>query len=187
MTNKNYNQVYDMIEFARDIGADGISFKPIDFSTKDEGIKHLLLSEEQATELKNNLRGGLILLKKIKLNNVIASSSMFLNGDVMDGIYTEHIYEKIGCYAPWYFGRIFVNKRFSPCCHMPSLVSLDSKNNFEKIWFSSKYKKFREKLRKMRMGDKIMKKCKVCSQDDFILNLKIEKKLKELNLLQFLK
>ena len=156
--NLNYKDITGMLEFALDVGADGIQFVPID-PVKDR-TEVLLASEQERKQL-------LELLYKIKKNYdsssfkytsldgrsiVLADFDGFITRieklDLKSGAYDEERVEKIPCYVGWLFARVMATGNVVPCCKGHRMVMGNvHEDSFRKIWNSKKYREFRYKAK----------------------------------------
>jgi len=145
----NFMETREMLDFALDVGADGIYYTVIDsVQPKTEG---LLLQEDQLPILEDH-----ILQVKDKVDGLNANGNSFLL-DNFDGFmrrfqslgattgnYDKIAVEEIPCYIGWIFCRILPNGDVSPCCRGVDLPMGNLENTgFAEIWNSKKYMKFR--------------------------------------------
>jgi MoaA/NifB/PqqE/SkfB family radical SAM enzyme len=181
ITNFNYREMPAMVEFAKEIGADFVSFKP---TSTLEGTNSLLLSKEQIEEAVNHAKKLLVKMKEEGIDNNLDNFIKLVTQD-LSGQYTEDLIRKIGCYTTWYYWRVTADKTFAPCCHAPIHVKI-GEDRFEEIWNSPTYKKFRRKIKEHNQKkEKVAyEECKIC--EHFKKNSEILKELEKHNLLQFL-
>jgi MoaA/NifB/PqqE/SkfB family radical SAM enzyme len=182
----NCQDLYEMVKLAKDVDADFITFRPINTYFRS-GLESLLLTKEQTEWMLKQKKKLINYMRNhgIRSNFEERMENLEING-TRPSFYTEGLYKKIGCYSAWNFWMFMVNGIFSPCCHAP--IKIDTKNeiNIEKMWDSTEWKVFREKIKKMN-SEKILAydMCRRC--ENFEKNLALHEELKKHNLLQFLK
>jgi MoaA/NifB/PqqE/SkfB family radical SAM enzyme len=183
VTNRNFNGIEEMIKFAIRMGSNFIGFSLLD--ARDEEIKKLLLAKSQIIYLDHKVKKLIQRYKNVINNNFELFRMQINQKNSANGIYSKNIYKKIGCYTPWYFWRVFVDGRFSTCCHPIIITKLGKNVDFIKIWNMSKFKEFREKMKNLNKQKEIGYWCKGCTNLNFSKNFKVHEELKRNNLLQF--
>ncbi len=173
--NLNYFEVNKMIDFAKEVGADAISFKRLATMPFTKG---LLLNENQVKELDERLglamsqseSAGIAADIKQFRNNILSG---FTNGD-----YTSKIYTQLPCYIGWLYSRILCDGSVVPCCGCWS-YRIDNLHNysFKEIWHSKKYSAFRKKSIGIAKDASITKECACHSCAHSGMNMGIYRRL----------
>lgn len=155
--NVNYTEAVEMINLAREIGAQKVAYKRMD-TIPD--IELLLLDKEQ----KEQLNDKLLVCESLSHNagikvNVSEFRSFTLSG-LTDGNYTSQLYDKVPCYTGWLYSRILVSGDVVACCGCcDKKLGNVNERSFIEIWNSKEYTKFRIKMRNIVNDKTIMKVC----------------------------
>ncbi|MDP2924042.1 MAG: radical SAM protein [Candidatus Omnitrophota bacterium] len=151
ITNLNYQELPQMVSFAREVKADYVSFAPVDAIS--DYTDSLLLSDEQRNELlnladslKNN--DGFLLFDFDEFIRKISSES------ASRGDYDKDIIDAIPCYAGWLFARLNADGSINSCLKSHRIpVGNIYEQRFSQIWNSEKQREFRRKTRKFKKDD----------------------------------
>lgn len=148
ITNLNYTEIDQMAYLAREVGADAVSFAPIDAISGY--TDSLLLSNEQRKGLLNacvSLRkeGGVRLFDFDEFMRKVSSA------DAVTGDYDKDIIDSIPCYAGWLFARLNADGSVNSCLksHRIPIGNIYSKR-FSEIWNSEKQREFRRMTRRFK-------------------------------------
>ena len=143
----NYQEIGDMIKFAKEVKAESIEFAPLD--PIPGRTEFLLLNEKQRKELVSNVKEIIKKVKKGEYKGLHFSSlegfyERISNKLATRGIYDSRIVSEIPCYVGWVFTRIMANGDIIPClkAHRMPLGNV-YKDRFAKIWTSKEYNYFR--------------------------------------------
>jgi MoaA/NifB/PqqE/SkfB family radical SAM enzyme len=182
ITNQNYKEIEEAMKFAIRVGSNHMGFSLLD--VRDKGTKKLLLTKSQLKYLNYEIEKLMKIYKNFNSNLELFHIQVSQKHSAK-GTYSQDMYKKIGCYTPWYFWRVFVDGRFSTCCHPIIITKLDKNVDFIKIWNMPKFKEFREKMKNLNKQKEIGYWCKGCTNLNFSKNFKVHEELKRNNLLQF--
>ena len=154
ISNLNYNEIKEIINFAFLVKADSVDFTMMD--PVEGRTEKLLLNEKQRRELireiskvreyvnKKNAEFGI----ELKINSLEQFLRRVSNKESKKGIYDSNIVDTIPCYAGWTFARVMANGDILSCLksHLMTVGNIH-KQRFKKAWHSKKQKLFREKSR----------------------------------------
>jgi MoaA/NifB/PqqE/SkfB family radical SAM enzyme len=134
----NYYKVYEFIKLAKELNINHVRFQLMHSAGNTR--KYLLKSDQLKT-----LKVLMIKVKKFAKQNDI---NVVENIDIqMDYIkpntcsWSKNIYQKRGCYAGWFFSRIYTDKSVSFCCQGKVVGEIDK--SFKDIWESPIYNRSR--------------------------------------------
>lgn len=172
ITNKNFQDIKQIFDFAIEVKADDLFFK---IMGKSQGTEFLYLKKEHINALKNEIER--IMKQKIYLeinNNLEFIRRMLLSKNIEKGFYSEEILNNLPCYIGWDFARIMVDGKVSFCCTPVIIVGNIKNKNFRDIWESKKYAKLRKEGKNMKI-DRLCKNYSNCVH--YIDNLRIHETL----------
>ena len=160
----NYKEINKMIDLAIKFNANRISFK---LMSTIEGTEKLALNTIARNELLNEL---IPLAKEYTKRYNLKTNLKVLESQITNSEYRQPLND-IGCYAGWYYSRIYLTGDVFFCCKHFKMGNVYS-NSFREIWYSDIYQNFREriKLKDFPIG------CSQCGKYD--LNYKINKILR---------
>ena len=147
VTNKNYNRLDLLSDFAANNDVDFLEFK-IAYLPFDIFKRELALSENQIKDLIFNLKK---INKNISIRNNIASFVSTLqrrinyDKDLKDKGKTC-LRKKMFCFKPWASGTILTDGTVLSCIYNAEAIGNINNESFSKLWFSNKYNKFRNNL-----------------------------------------
>lgn len=139
INNKNYNEIIKMTKFAKEVGADEVTFKLIDLRDFSMFLK---LNGEQIKVVKRDIRKAKELAKEINIEIQDHLDFQLENINVKTGNWSENVYTKTGCFIGWWFAYYRLDDVFTFCCSIKEVDRLKDKS-FKDIWFSDDYNKFR--------------------------------------------
>jgi len=154
ISNLNYNEIKEMIDFAFLVNADSIDFTMMD--PVEGRTEILLLNEEQRCKLikginkvrnyVNKKNAGLGV--ELKINALEQFLRRISNEESKKGKYDSNIVDTMPCYAGWTFARVMANGDILSCLksHLMPIGNIH-KQSFKKVWYSKKQRLFREKSR----------------------------------------
>ena len=145
LTNRNYHELIDMVKQARDVGADSLMLEVMHQTGRE--ADELLLGPMQIRELKSLHRAAEILCAKygIRLTDHLKLQLDYIDEET--SLWTDRVYEGRGCYAGWFFGRLYTNRAVSFCCQGKILGRLDGETSYSDLWFSDDYDVIRRKAK----------------------------------------
>jgi len=187
ISNLNYNEIKEMIDFAFLVKADSVDFTMMD--PVEERTEILLLNEKQRCKLikdinkvkdyvdKKNAELGV----ELKVNALDQFLRRVSNENSKEGKYDSDIVDIIPCYAGWTFARIMANGDILSCLksHLIPIGNI-YKQSFKIAWYSKKQRLFREKS-KCKKSDPYFSKIKCYkSCDNLGTNLSIHGKIQSM-------
>ena len=187
ISNLNYDEIKEMIDFAFLVRADSVDFTMMD--PVEGRTEILLLNEEQRYELikeiskvreyvnKKNAEFGV----ELKVNSLEQFLRRVSNENSKEGNYDSNIVDTIPCYAGWTFARVMANGNILSCLksHLMPIGNI-YKQSFKKAWYSKKQRLFREKS-KCKKSDSYFSKINCYkSCDNLGTNLSIHGKIQSL-------
>jgi len=187
ISNLNYNEIKEMIDFAFSVKADSVDFTMMD--PVEERTEILLLNEKQRCKLikdinkvkdyvdKKNAELGV----ELKVNALDQFLRRVSNENSKEGKYDSDIVDIIPCYAGWTFARIMANGDILSCLksHLIPIGNI-YKQSFKIAWYSKKQRLFREKS-KCKKSDPYFSKIKCYkSCDNLGTNLSIHGKIQSM-------
>ncbi len=187
ISNLNYDEIKEMIDFAFLVRADSVDFTMMD--PVEGRTEILLLNEEQRCELieeiskvknyvnKKNAELGV----ELRVNALDQFLRRISNENSKEGNYDSNIVDTIPCYAGWTFARVMANGDILSCLksHLMPISNI-YKQSFKKAWYSKKQRLFREKS-KCKKSDSYFSKINCYkSCDNLGTNLSIHGKIQSL-------
>ncbi|MBI3071509.1 MAG: radical SAM protein [Deltaproteobacteria bacterium] len=164
ITRQNYFELVEMIELAHRIGAARVSFKLVSVS---QGTERLAPTDVERQELRETLipraRARAAALKVRANLDTFASQLAGESGAAFP-------IEEIGCHAGFYYSRIYLDGRVFYCCEHFEVGDLRVAE-FDEIWWSAAYERFRAKMRR----GEFLPACHRCGKYD--LNFSVAKEL----------
>lgn len=188
ISNLNYKDIYNMVNFALEVQADAIDFALVD--TIPGRTDTLLLNAEQRLELSGaieNISQNMEIRKRIEIMGLMKIINRLRNPFSEEGHYDKGIIDNLPCYTGWIFSRILANGDVNAClkAHRYPVGNIYNES-FRSIWNSSQQQLFRAKTRVANKDDIFFgligndPNAKIgCYRgcDDFEKNLKMHKKL----------
>ena len=150
ITNKNYDRLDSLIDFAAKNNIKAINFSVL---IEWDSCRELSMKNVPWDKAKKILKK---LNSRLKRYNVYSNLSSIIKYGL-----SSHSLPKF-CYAPWEI--LFINSRGEvlPCCILASYYTIVvgdiRKNSLEEIWFGKQMEEFREKIK----GREYFDKCKFC-------------------------
>jgi len=143
LTRRNVGEVPDMVALGGRLGVKRVNFKA---PSLEGGTEPLRLSPAQQDDLLTELvPRALALAREEGINtNLAVCASQFESDE--PGVFPI---EQVGCYAGWFYSRVFVDGTVRYCCSDSIVVdSLEGGASFEDVWLSERYDAMREYLRR---------------------------------------
>jgi len=143
ITNLNYRDTGAMVDFARNVKADAVSFSLLD--AIPSYTDSLLLSGQQRKELL-----GLCAILRKNGKRILFDFNEFMRrisaSGMTNGEYDKDVVNAIPCYAGWLFARLNANGTINSCLKSHRIpVGSIYDNRFAQIWNSEKQREFRKK------------------------------------------
>ena len=187
ISNLNYNEIKEMIDFAFLVKADSVDFTMMD--PVEGRTEILLLNEKQKCELIkeiNKMKGyvdkkNAELGVELKVNSLEQFLRRVSNENSKEGKYDSDIIDAIPCYAGWTFARVMANGDVLSCLksHLIPIGNI-YKQSFKSLWYSKKQRLFREKSRYKKSDPYFSKINCYKSCDNLGTNLSIHGKIQSL-------
>jgi len=137
LTNKNYNQLGDLIKELAPYKINFVYILPMIELT--EGSKHLKISKMEVSEVDRFLKEADDISKEydIKSNiEEIIKKNLFLYSNKMEKIILEGNEKLPSCFLPWYTMNINSDGSVTPCPQWPKSEGIKlNKNYLRRIWF----------------------------------------------------
>jgi len=173
--NLNYQETVEVIELAKEVGADSIGFKRIDVIPE---TRELLLNNDQLRELKSLLKKAKGKSIKLGIKTSIGFYQKYIVDGLTTGVYTHNYYSNVPCYVGWLSSRILSDGNIIPCCGCYDTILGNIHNDsFAGVWSSEKYQQFRQKSINIQKDSEFVQNCKCYSCIDFEFNLGVYKRL----------
>jgi MoaA/NifB/PqqE/SkfB family radical SAM enzyme len=136
------DKLVDLFEYAAKKGIDGIGlqpFHPIQARAK-ELVEEFLIPEEKITVLKDLLNTIIL-----RYPAILSNSTFFIRN--IPEFYRDHKMPAEACYAGLQEVHIYPDGSVSPCCFIPSVLSL-RENSLKKVLASKEFNALLKKARK---------------------------------------
>jgi MoaA/NifB/PqqE/SkfB family radical SAM enzyme len=146
----NYDKVYEFIKLAKEMSIKHVRFQ---FMHSAGDTKKYLLKPEQLKKLR------ILMIKVNKFAhqnhiNIVENIDIQINSIKPNTCsWSNNIYPKRGCYAGWFFSRIYTDKSVSFCCQ--GKVIGEIKTTFKDIWDSSTYDRSRSIARNFELENNL--------------------------------
>jgi radical SAM superfamily enzyme YgiQ (UPF0313 family)/MoaA/NifB/PqqE/SkfB family radical SAM enzyme len=192
ISNLNYHEVGQMVEFAEETGSEAVEFTVVD--TIPGATDRLTLDRDQRQEILAKCEQILKRNNKVQILNIEHFMRRLSDACADQAQYDSGFLGKSSCYVGWVFSRIMPDGDVNFClkAHRIPVGNL-YKNSFREIWNSKEQKEFRGRALKFDKNDSFFhsigndKDCKVgCykSCDDIGRNIHIQRHLDELSPIQ---
>ena len=190
VTNVNYHELVDMTKQARALGADELMFEMM--HRTGHRSDDLVLSPLQIRELRGLLRASQILAAKYGLILTDHLAVQLAHVDPQTARWSDGLYGERGCFAGWFFGRLYTDRTVSFCCQGKILGDLTDRS-FRSLWFSEEYDRIRRKAKVfdpadnhafLAGGDLIAPGCTACG--NYYTNNQYHERIRRLGLARFL-
>jgi len=169
-TSLNYFEAEQVLDICAKIGVDEVLYR---YALIHKGIEYLDLGVNQKREF-----GKLMRQIELKANQlgIVPRIELPTDEDTPALVKNESppLYLKIPCYVGWYLTLITAEGTVYPCCQCVQNMGQVGKQSFRDIWFSDKYRQFRN----LTKGFPINKgggldgcRCDMCGLDRFNLSL----------------
>lgn len=165
---RNLQEVFQMLKFAKEIGADSLGISHLYVHTKDMEIESLDNCKEEVNEM---LLSAVQLAKEIQINLVIPPlyeiEPMALPIEKFSAGFHKSKFKKIIQRCSFLWERVYIdgNANIIPCCE-PShpVVGSIKDNNFEEIWNGRLYQVMRNTF----TGEGFYPLCKKCAEEGYL-------------------
>lgn len=171
----NYQETAKLVELAKELGAESISFKRLDVIPQTKG---LLLTEGQLKELETLLDEAERKAGQLGIRTSAASYRKYVLSGLTSGVYTRQLYREIPCYVGWRVVRVLSNGDVIPCCGCYEFILGNiHQSSFIDIWNSREYEEFRRLSINIQKSSSLFKRCKCYSCTDHNMNLAVYRRL----------
>ena len=185
ISNLNYHEVEQMVEFAEETGSEAVEFTVVD--TIPGATDRLTLDQDQRREILANCEQILKRNNKVQVLNMEHFMRRLSDACANQAQYDSGFLGKSPCYVGWVFSRIMPDGDVNFClkAHRIPVGNL-YKNSFREIWNSKTQREFRERALKFDKSDSFFhfigndKDCEVgCykSCDDIGRNMHVQRHL----------
>ncbi|OGR03616.1 MAG: hypothetical protein A2284_11005 [Deltaproteobacteria bacterium RIFOXYA12_FULL_61_11] len=183
----NFHEVRGMLEYALELGADGVYYTLVDaIRGRTDG---LLLNAEQRNLVLAEAPGILARVEEVQatgkpflLDNFDGFLTRLRSPGADLGVYDKQELEHLPCTVGWHFCRILADGRVAPCCRGAEHPLGDLKEQrFKDIWHSPTYDDFRRKARDLPKTDPYFHRLGCYIMCDNLMHIRnLERKLAEL-------
>lgn len=180
LSNKIYDKIDKLIEFASGVGCEDITFIPL--IPYDEQARKIELSEKQKLGLKEKIEKLLRISRKFGINTNLAELNLSFSNNKMDETILKEIKDSpkdlphSPCFEPFLHLLVKANGETTFCCMIENSPENIKEKSLEKIWFG----KYFDEQRRNFVNKIIRKECKFCVYSQFMRNWKIREVLKSL-------
>jgi MoaA/NifB/PqqE/SkfB family radical SAM enzyme len=167
---QNFKELFEFAEFANQVGADKVSFQPLD-TFDDMGLLKMKLTEEQTISVREEL---------MKLKPYLSSKGIDHNINhflkiFMQDLDTMELYRLIPCYIGWLGIRLQINGEVNLCCRCYESLGNIFEKSIQEIWYGKIYQKFRNEALEISRRRTPLGSCDCQSCPHYTLNLKVHK------------
>lgn len=161
---QNCHELVEMVEFAASVGARRLHLK---VASTGEGTEAVALGPAERAQV---LAQADAVARRLAETGVGANLELFLS-QVRAPEEAEAPAGVPGCYAGWFYSRVYVDGRVFLCCKHETLVGDISRQSFREIWFGDAYRAMRARLR----AGRLFPFCAHCGNRD--LNASVHRRL----------
>jgi radical SAM protein with 4Fe4S-binding SPASM domain len=136
---QNFDNVYSFAEFAAEVGAERVFYRPVD-DVKEPGLKNLIPTQEQAALVKKQLEAVDSYLE----SRGISHNIRYFRKVFRQKLDTTALHRLIPCYYGWLAVMIDPDGTVYPCCRCYESLGNVYEKNFSDIWHGESYRKFRK-------------------------------------------
>ncbi len=167
ISNKNYNQLKNIVRLASEIGVDSIKFESLTIHSKIG--KKLELNGKQIEELQQDIHKIASLSEELNVKtNILDFNTDSVNQDKVN-------FSNIVCYEPWYHLVIKTDGSVGPCCLSDDKMINIKEMSLRDIWFSPYFENLRESILKRNLP----RYCSICNVGQVFQNQLIRQELKK--------
>jgi MoaA/NifB/PqqE/SkfB family radical SAM enzyme len=177
LSNKIYDKIDKLIEFASEVGCEDITFIPL--IPYDEQARKIELSEKQKLRLEEKKENLIKISKKFGINTNLAE----LNFSVLSDRMSEAILKEIEnspkdlihspCFEPFLHLLVKANGETTFCCMMENSPENIKEKSLEQIWFGDYFNEQRRNF----INKNVRKECEFCVFSQFTRNREIRGEL----------
>ena len=169
---QNYDGIFDFVEFARQVRADKVSFRPV-HDLDDPGLARVVPTAKQAAAVREQLGAARSRLEAPELSHNIDSFLRVFQQDLN----TRDLYRLIPCYYGWLLARIEPDGPVYPCCRCYESMGNIYERSFREIWYGGSYRRFRQEALSINRRRSGVRDCDCDSCPHHTANLKVYKAL----------
>ncbi|MFC1666696.1 radical SAM protein [Candidatus Omnitrophota bacterium] len=163
ISNMNYHEIFEMVDFALDTGSESLEFTVID--TIPDATDALLVNRDEAMEvarkcdiLKSRIDKGEF-KKSLRILNWEHFYRRISSTFAEQGQYDKGLLDGLPCYVGWTFARILADGNVNSCLKSHRFpVGNICRMKFSKIWNSPRQREFRKNALKRKEGNQFFAK-----------------------------
>jgi MoaA/NifB/PqqE/SkfB family radical SAM enzyme len=144
ITTHNAGQLPAMAEQAVELGADILMFELMHATGAE--TQDLVCTAEQLRALPDAIAEAKRICDAAGIEMTDHLSVQLENVDEATTHWSDQLYDGRGCFAGWFFGRLYTDKKVSFCCQGKVLGELTD-SGFKDLWFSDTYAGIRSKAK----------------------------------------
>jgi len=168
VTSQNKEDLLRIAEFADEVGANGVLYRPVD-DIEDEGLARVVPTAEEASFVRKQLPEVKAFLESKGIaHNIPNFEKVF--GTQLD---TRRLYRLIPCYYGWLSVRISAEGDVYPCCRCYQPMGNIYEQTFSEIWYGEMYRRFRKEALKLPGQDTPISDCDCFSCVHHTANLRV--------------
>jgi radical SAM protein with 4Fe4S-binding SPASM domain len=131
---QNCDSLFDFAEFAAQVRANRVMYRPVD-DVDDDGLAQLILTEEQAVHVREQL---------VKVESLLDDRGITHNIKNFLRVFrqkldTSDLYRIIPCYYVWLSTKIEADGKVYPCCRCYQPIGNIHESRFASLWNSEQY------------------------------------------------
>lgn len=177
LTNKIYNRLGEMIEFASEVGCEDITFIPL--IIYDELVKTLELNENENKIFQQKVPRVIKLSEKLGVHTNLPTLYSNLNESMDEKIMIEiknspNDLTHSPCFEPFLHFLVKGNGEATACCMLENSPENIKRRSLEDTWFGEYFTELRRKI----INRSLPKECKNCVFSQFIRNKQTREELK---------
>ncbi len=188
LSNKNFNEMSELIKLAKKLHVKEIYFKPLHiFDIKCNDADKMIIEKRQIEKVNKTISKGINISKELEiktnLNSFLKKGFIEKSPDIKESLNLDiKRYEKnstqIPCFLPFYHISINPIGMAWPCTTVPVDQEHESvrKNSLKEVWYGKKFNEFRKTL----MNGNIPERCRGCCGGSVLNNQEIRYEISNL-------
>jgi MoaA/NifB/PqqE/SkfB family radical SAM enzyme len=177
LSNKIYDKIDKLIEFASEVGCEDITFIPL--IPYDEQARKIELSEKQKLRLKEKIENLLKISRKSGINTNLSELDLSVLGDRMNEAISKEIENSpkdvihSPCFEPFLHLLVKANGEATFCCMIENSPENIREKSLGEIWFGEYFNEQRRNF----INKSVRNECKFCVFSQFMRNREIRREL----------